>query len=143
MPTPWYVDGLSFSCTRCGKCCTGFPGYVWVEEDELQAIAEFRGETLEEVTALYTHVVNGDRSLRDKPNTDCIFYDASLGCTVYDARPGSVGPGRSGKVPSGLQKPGRIPNGPVPRRARRVNTGRRNHAANQGNQVMSCQEISQ
>ncbi len=87
MPTPWYVDGLSFSCTRCGKCCTGFPGYVWVEEDELQAIAEFRGETLEEVTALYTHVVNGDRSLRDKPNTDCIFYDASLGCTVYDARP--------------------------------------------------------
>ena len=54
---------------------------------ELQAIAEFRGETLEEVTALYTHVVNGDRSLRDKPNTDCIFYDASLGCTVYDARP--------------------------------------------------------
>jgi Fe-S-cluster containining protein len=58
-----------------------------VEEDEVQAIADFRGETLEEVTAMYTHLVNGDRSLRDKPNTDCIFYDASAGCTVYAARP--------------------------------------------------------
>ena len=87
MPTPWYADGLSFSCTRCGKCCTGFPGFVWVEEDELQALADLRGETLEEVTALYTQVVNGDRSLRDKPNTDCIFYDAATGCTVYEARP--------------------------------------------------------
>ena len=87
MSQPWYAAGLAFTCTRCGKCCTGFPGFVWVEEDELQAIADFRGETLTEVTALYTHVVNGDRSLRDKPNTDCIFYEAGVGCTVYSARP--------------------------------------------------------
>ena len=26
----WYRDGLRFECTRCGACCTGAPGYVWV-----------------------------------------------------------------------------------------------------------------
>ena len=28
---PWYRDGLRFACTRCGACCTGAPGYVWVD----------------------------------------------------------------------------------------------------------------
>src|SRR5262249_1390597 len=46
MSEPWYQDGLRFECTRCGKCCSGFPGFVWVSEAELQAIADFRGETL-------------------------------------------------------------------------------------------------
>src|SRR5262245_18529291 len=27
---PWYQDGLEFTCTRCGKCCTGEPGFVSV-----------------------------------------------------------------------------------------------------------------
>src|SRR5207248_8895996 len=37
-PGPWYQDGLAFTCTRCGKCCTGEPGFVWVTDDELAAI---------------------------------------------------------------------------------------------------------
>ena len=31
MAEPWYRDGLRFECTRCGHCCTGAPGYVWVD----------------------------------------------------------------------------------------------------------------
>lgn len=87
MSEPWYRDGLRFECTRCGKCCTGAPGFVWVNDEELQAIAELRGETREEVIGLYTRYINGRRSLREKLNHDCMFYDAGQGCTIYAARP--------------------------------------------------------
>jgi uncharacterized protein len=69
MPEPWYKDGLRFECTRCGKCCSGFPGFVWVNDAEMQAIAEFLGEPLGEVLG------------------HCIFYDKEKGCTIYPVRP--------------------------------------------------------
>ena len=39
----WYRGGLRFSCTQCGKCCSGAPGYVWVTKDEIEQIAAFLG----------------------------------------------------------------------------------------------------
>ncbi|MCH7752933.1 MAG: YkgJ family cysteine cluster protein, partial [Planctomycetes bacterium] len=36
---PWYQDGLRFKCTGCGNCCTGSPGYVWVNQAEINALA--------------------------------------------------------------------------------------------------------
>jgi Fe-S-cluster containining protein len=87
MSEPWYQDGLRFRCTRCGKCCTGAPGYVWINEAELIAIAEHRGETVEQTAALYTRQVGRRVSLREKANGDCVFYDAAEGCTIYPARP--------------------------------------------------------
>jgi Fe-S-cluster containining protein len=86
-PDPWYKDGLRFRCTRCGHCCTGEPGFVWVDEDDLAAIAEFRGETLAEVTGLYTKKAGRGLSLRERANGDCVFYDRQRGCTVYPVRP--------------------------------------------------------
>jgi len=87
MTEPWYQDGLRFRCTRCGNCCTGAPGFVWVDEEELAAIARFRQQPLEEVTGLYTRPVRGRRSLRERANGDCIFYDREAGCTIYSVRP--------------------------------------------------------
>jgi Fe-S-cluster containining protein len=84
---PWYQDGLRFHCTRCGNCCTGEPGHVWVNAEELAAMAEHRGEPVEEVLALYTYVGHRGRSLREKGNGDCVFYDRQAGCTVYPVRP--------------------------------------------------------
>jgi Fe-S-cluster containining protein len=84
---PWYKDGLRFTCTRCGNCCTGAPGYVWVNEEELQAIAQFRGESVEEVTGLYTRMARRGRTLRDNADGDCVFYDQEQGCTIYSVRP--------------------------------------------------------
>ena len=84
---PWYHDGLHFECTRCGKCCTGEPGFVWVDDAELAAIAEFRGEPLEEVRDRFTRRVLNRRSLREKANSDCVFYDRREGCTIYEVRP--------------------------------------------------------
>lgn len=87
MPEPWYQHGLRFECTRCGQCCSGFPGFVWVTEEEMRAIAQFRGVSLGEVVALYTRFINGKRSLREKLNNDCTFFDANEGCTIYPVRP--------------------------------------------------------
>ena len=87
MTEPWYRDGLRFECTQCGDCCTGAPGYVWVNEAELAAIADFRGESVEEVTGLHTRLAKRGRTLREKANGDCVFYDREKGCTVYPVRP--------------------------------------------------------
>jgi len=85
--TAWYQHGLRFECTRCGKCCTGAPGFVWVDDAEIAAIAEFRTEPLERVRELFTRLVGNHRSLREKANNDCVFYDRREGCTIYAVRP--------------------------------------------------------
>jgi uncharacterized protein len=87
MSEPWYQDGLRFQCTQCGHCCTGAPGYVWVNAEEIAAIAAHRAETVAECEALYTRTVGRRRSLREQANGDCVFYDRTRGCTVYPVRP--------------------------------------------------------
>jgi Fe-S-cluster containining protein len=84
---PWYRDGLRFACTQCGHCCTGDPGFVWVNDEEVAALAKFRGEPLREVVGLYTRKARGRVTLREKANGDCVFYEAGKGCTVYPVRP--------------------------------------------------------
>jgi Fe-S-cluster containining protein len=87
MSEPWYRDGLRFRCTRCGHCCTGAPGYVWVHDEEITALAEYHGQTVAEFTALHVRQVGHRRSLREQVNGDCVFYDKIQGCTVYPVRP--------------------------------------------------------
>jgi Fe-S-cluster containining protein len=87
MSEPWYKDGLRFRCTQCGDCCTGEPGHVWVNAEEIAAIADFRGDPVEEVTGLYTRLTPTGRTLREKPNGECVFYERGRGCTIYPVRP--------------------------------------------------------
>jgi Fe-S-cluster containining protein len=87
MSEPWYQNGLRFTCTRCGHCCTGEPGFVWVDDAELSAIAAFRNESMEEVKVLCTRWTPRGRTLREKGNGDCVFYDREEGCTIYPVRP--------------------------------------------------------
>ena len=87
MPEPWYAEGLPFTCTQCGDCCTGEPGFVWVTDEEIAALAKHLGEAVEVVRNVYTREAGKSRSLREKSNGDCIFYDRQVGCTVYAVRP--------------------------------------------------------
>jgi uncharacterized protein len=84
---PWYQDGLRFKCTQCGNCCTGAPGYVWLTDAELEVIATFLREPLVEVRAVHTRDTHRGRSLRERANGDCVFYDPQTGCTIYPVRP--------------------------------------------------------
>lgn len=85
---PWYSEGLQFTCSQCGDCCTGAPGAVWVTEDELSAIAAELGKPVGEVRLLHTKLIAGRWSLRDYPNGDCVFLDPQTRrCQVYHSRP--------------------------------------------------------
>ncbi len=85
---PWYHEGLRFSCTECGNCCTGFSGYVWVNKEEMSALAERLGIDLDEFERLYTRKIGIRYSLKEFPNGSCVFFDEERrNCTVYEDRP--------------------------------------------------------
>ncbi|MFI5334876.1 MAG: YkgJ family cysteine cluster protein [Chlamydiales bacterium] len=84
---PWYKKGLHFNCTQCGACCTGSPGYVWIDEKEIEAMAKFLKISDEEFVKRYTRKVQGRLSLIEHPKTfDCVFLKERK-CLLYNARP--------------------------------------------------------
>jgi Fe-S-cluster containining protein len=87
MKEPWYKEGLRFKCTGCGGCCTGAPGYVWVSDEEVTAIAEHLKISEAEFKKKYTHLLQNRRSLKEDPNNfDCVFLEDKK-CTIYSVRP--------------------------------------------------------
>ena len=85
---PWFHEGLRFECTGCGDCCTGAPGYVWVNQEEIAALADQIGVGVEEFERKYVRRVGIRKSLIEFENGDCVFFDgATRRCTVYEARP--------------------------------------------------------
>jgi Fe-S-cluster containining protein len=95
LPKPWYADGLNFTCTQCGNCCTGAPGSVWITKEEIARLAEHLKLSAKEVIQKYCHRLGGKLSLQERRNPshggyDCIFLkdDGShRSCTIYPVRP--------------------------------------------------------
>lgn len=85
---PWYSDGLKFKCTGCGDCCTGAPGYVWLNTADTAALADEVGLSVAEFERRYVRYVGVRKSLKERKNYDCVFLDGKTRkCTVYQARP--------------------------------------------------------
>ena len=84
---PWYVEGLRFACQACGRCCGGAPGYVWVDDEEVAALAECLGLTPAEFRRRHVRRLWRGASLKEKYNYDCILLDDNGRCTVYEVRP--------------------------------------------------------
>lgn len=84
---PWYKEGLRFECTGCGQCCTGGPGYIWVNDDEICAMAAHLNLSLQEFADRHLRKINGRLSLREDPvNFDCTFLKDNK-CSIYHLRP--------------------------------------------------------
>lgn len=84
----WYKDGLRFQCTQCGNCCTGAPGFVWVNKEEIEALAKRFAMSVADFEAKYVRNVGVRKSLVEFENGDCVFFDGqSRRCTVYEDRP--------------------------------------------------------
>jgi uncharacterized protein len=102
---PWYAEGLNFTCSQCGNCCTGGPGYVWVSSEEIKRLATFLKLSTRDVIAQYCRKIGDRYSLKENRNVagdyDCVFlkeipvhkedddrviYTRRV-CTVYDVRP--------------------------------------------------------
>ncbi len=85
---PWYADGLKFTCSECGDCCTGAPGYVWVNKAEIAAMAEVVGLGVEEFESRFVRSIGIRKSLVEFENGDCVFFDnEGRKCNVYTVRP--------------------------------------------------------
>lgn len=92
--TEWYADGLRFTCTQCGDCCSGAPGYVWFTPEEAQAMAAELKLTVEQFLEQYAKAYGEKWSLRDhrtRHGYDCVFLtrdEQGRGrCSVYKVRP--------------------------------------------------------
>ncbi len=87
----WYADGLNFTCTQCGNCCSGDPGFVWATKAEIAAISKFLGRSDGWLDERHLRRVGFRYSLTEKPDGDCIFLerrgDGTTGCRIYSVRP--------------------------------------------------------
>jgi len=90
---PWYKDGLRFECQRCGSCCRGEPGVVWMNKKETKNVSVSLGVSMDLFTKNYIRLINGRISLLEHDNGDCVMYDN--GCKIYETR----GKSRRGRVP--------------------------------------------
>jgi len=109
---PWYSQGLKFTCTQCGNCCTGGPGFVWISPQEIDRLAQFLKLSSAQVRRQYCRKVGGRWSLKEhrapEGKYDCVFLeelpappgprDKQLqpgepiplrrrGCSIYPVRP--------------------------------------------------------
>jgi Fe-S-cluster containining protein len=82
----WYREGLRFSCQRCGACCTGEPGYVYLRRGEAAAIAGFLGISEEEFALAYTRRAGFCASLTEEEDGRCVFF-VDRRCVIYTVRP--------------------------------------------------------
>jgi Fe-S-cluster containining protein len=86
--TPWYRHGLRFRCTACGECCTGAPGHVWVEKEDIERMAKALGLSRKAYERKYVRRVGRRKSLRERENGDCVMLgEGDRRCRVYAAKP--------------------------------------------------------
>lgn len=87
----WYQGGLRFTCTQCGNCCTGEPGYVWVTREEIRRIAQFLERDDDWLPKNTLRRVGFKYSLTERSNGDCTFLHHTKSgqrvCSIYPVRP--------------------------------------------------------
>ncbi len=84
----WYAEGLHFECQACGRCCSGPPGYVWLDPAEAYQIADFLRLSPHQFFTRYLRLIDGQLSLIELSGGDCIFLDPeSRLCRIYPVRP--------------------------------------------------------
>ncbi|MEK7269915.1 MAG: YkgJ family cysteine cluster protein [Planctomycetota bacterium] len=87
-PGSWWREGIRFECARCGGCCSGAPGYVWVDVREIESLAGALRMPIAELRRRHTRRVHGRVSLVERPGGDCVFLvRPGNACAVYAARP--------------------------------------------------------
>ena len=81
------------ACTTCsGNCCRGFGGFVWINMEELEKIANTRKMNVSLFSKQYVRGVQGRLALQERVINGehfCCFFDyIDCQCTIYQSRPG-------------------------------------------------------
>ena len=83
----FFDNGIRFSCQKCGKCCTGSSGTIYVSDSEIESIAEFLCCSIMEMKTKFLYPFKDSYSIHEKENGDCIFYDRKNGCKIQPVKP--------------------------------------------------------
>jgi uncharacterized protein len=83
----WYANGLRFSCVKCGQCCGGAPGNIWVDQSEIENISDLLGISVGKLKNRYLRKIENKFSVREKLDGFCVFYQSGVGCSIYLERP--------------------------------------------------------
>ncbi|NGX33920.1 MAG: hypothetical protein K1060chlam1_00263 [Candidatus Anoxychlamydiales bacterium] len=85
----WYKEGLYFKCLKnCANCCSGAPGYVWLEDIDIEKVSKFLKISKKDFLKKYTRSIKEKISLIENfKNYDCCFLKDKK-CQIYDVRPG-------------------------------------------------------
>jgi uncharacterized protein len=74
-----------FVCTRCGFCCQGETTVSLDEEDQAR-MCQALGLSAETTRDRYWRITGREVQMQVRDG-HCIFYDATVGCTVHEGRP--------------------------------------------------------
>ncbi len=81
--------GIRFECQRCGGCCQGEPGYVFLSKGDIKRISTFLKMKPKDFLEKYARKVDiplrSEYSLIEYDDGRCIFYED--GCSIYPVRP--------------------------------------------------------
>lgn len=78
---------FTFACHRCGLCCRAGHGRVWIEPEDVAALAAACGEHAESFAARRVTHAGGRLSLREGPDGACTLLEDGNRCRAYEARP--------------------------------------------------------
>ena len=81
----FFDEGLSFECRKCGDCCTGAPGTIYVSRDEIDAIAGHLKIPVKQFCSRYLYPYRDSYSICEDRQGRCLFYND--GCLIYALRP--------------------------------------------------------
>lgn len=83
---PYFFDaGIFFQCRRCGRCCSGDPGVVYVSEYEIEEIARFLLIPVSGFIRQFLYPYKDGYSIYEDTRGRCLFYEN--GCVIYPVRP--------------------------------------------------------
>jgi Fe-S-cluster containining protein len=80
------VDGHSFECIQCGKCCR-WAGEVLVEDEDADRISKHQGMDIDKFHNEYCVKKGNKYYLRNqKSSPDCVYLKDNS-CTIYELKP--------------------------------------------------------
>lgn len=81
----FFDQGIRFACIKCGACCVGDPGTIYVSPSEIETMAAGLGQSVEAFTGQYLYPYKDSHSIKEDERGRCLFFEN--GCTVYNIRP--------------------------------------------------------
>jgi len=76
----------AFDCKMCGTCCHG-EGGIFVNIDEMGAIADFLDIDTEAFSEQYCYENHGRVYLKTGNDNFCIFFDKEKSCLIHIVKP--------------------------------------------------------